>query len=92
MYDNYASHDSFSLLYPGSHVVATAQTSGKPVLVDYAYGSGRVLLTGQALEWAWVYGNDGAPILENSIEDMLLKIFADGFESGNTTAWSTTLP
>jgi hypothetical protein len=92
MYDNYASHDSFSLLFPGSHVVATAQTSGKPVLVDYEYGSGRVLLTGQALEWAWLYGNDGAPILENSIEDMLLTIFADGFETGNTSEWSSAVP
>jgi hypothetical protein len=65
-----ASHDSFTSIYPGSIVVAAAQTSGNPTLVDYQYGTGRVLITGQTLEFAWQYGWDGAPILENSLVDM----------------------
>lgn len=71
MYGSGASHDSFSNLYPGSKVVATAQTSGKPVLVDYRYGAGRVLLTGQTLEFAWDRNWDGKPILENSLVELL---------------------
>jgi hypothetical protein len=70
IYGNYASHDSFTNLYPGSTVVAQAQTTGLPTLVDYRYGAGRVLLTGQTLEITWDAGWDGAPILENSLLDM----------------------
>ncbi len=70
MYGNYASHDSFANLYPGSAVVARAQTSLKPTLVDYRMGMGRILITGQPLEFAWANGWDGAPILQNSLLDM----------------------
>lgn len=87
-----ASHDSFTFLYPGSQTIATAQSSGKPVLVDYSFGDGRVLITGQTLEYAWDASWDGGPILENSINDMFFRIFADGFESGDTSAWSSTVP
>ena len=92
MLGSHASHDSFAVLYPGSQTVATAQSSGKPVLVDYSYGDGRVLITGQTLEYAWDASWDGGPILENSIKDMFFRIFADGFESGDTSAWSSTVP
>jgi hypothetical protein len=92
MYGNQASLDSFAFLFPGSQVVATAQTSGNPVLVDYHFGDGRILITGQTIEWSWHYTLDGEPILENSLNDMFMRIFADGFESGNTSAWSSTVP
>lgn len=71
MEGDYASHDSFTNLVPGSLVVAQAQTSGLPVLVDYALGTGRILITGQTLEITWGEGWDGAPILENSLLDMV---------------------
>jgi hypothetical protein len=70
LFGNKASHQSFTNLYSGSKVVATAQTSGRPVLVDYRYGAGRVLLTGQTLEYAWWNNWDGKPILENSLVDL----------------------
>jgi YVTN family beta-propeller protein len=65
-----ASHNSFSNLPPGAVVVAAAQSSNGPTLVDYELGGGRVFLTGQTLEFAWNHGWDGSPILENSIADM----------------------
>ena len=70
IYGNYASHDSFTNLYPGSLVVVQAQMSGNPTLVDYMMSAGRVLITGQTLEWAWARGEDGRPILSNSLLDM----------------------
>ncbi|MBE0411118.1 MAG: hypothetical protein IBX69_15460 [Anaerolineales bacterium] len=70
MYGTFASHDSFTNLYPGSVVVAQAQTSHNPTLVDYSLGDGRILITGQTLEFAWAYDWDGAPILQNSLIDM----------------------
>ena len=69
---DYASHDSFTNLLPGSIVVAQAQTSHNPTLVDYTLGNGRILITGQTLEITWALRWDGAPILENSLLDMYL--------------------
>jgi hypothetical protein len=70
MYGFYASHDSFTNLSPGSVVVAQAQTSQNPTLVDYSLGDGRILITGQTLEFAWMLNLDAAPILPNSLLDM----------------------
>jgi hypothetical protein len=72
MYGDYASHDSFTNLYAGSLVVARAQTSGDATLVDYRMGTGRILITGQTLEFAWADGQDGALILHNSLLDMFV--------------------
>jgi hypothetical protein len=72
MYGGYASHDSFTNLYPGSVVVAQAQTSQNPTLVDYGLGDGRILITGQTLEITWTNDWDGAPILSNSLLDMYI--------------------
>lgn len=72
MWGNYASHDSFTNLYPGSLVIAQAQTSHNPTLVDYMLGDGRILITGQTLEITWEENWDGAAILENSLLDMYL--------------------
>ncbi len=71
MWGSSASHNSFTNLYPGSVAVAQAQMTGNATLVDYEMGPGRILLTGQTLEIAWASGWDGAPILENSLLDML---------------------
>jgi hypothetical protein len=71
MEGDFASHDSFTNLFPGSVVVAQAQGSGLPTLVEYAMGTGRILITGQTLEITWEQGWDGAPILENSLLDMV---------------------
>jgi hypothetical protein len=77
IYGDYASHDSFTNLYAGSVVVAQAQTSGLPTLVDYQIGWGRILITGQTLEYAWANGWDGGPILQNSLLDMFAWAPAD---------------
>ena len=71
IYGTLASHNSFSSLYPGSVVIAQAQTSGNATLVEYRLGGGRILITGQTLEFAWRWGWDGALILENSLLDMM---------------------
>ena len=73
----------------GDDLDALAKSRRK--LVD-SLGVGKILITGQTLEYAWDASWDGGPILENSINDMFFEIFADGFESGNTTAWSVTVP
>eukprot|EP00362_Geleiidae_sp_MMETSP1317_P001736 CAMPEP_0201284810 /NCGR_PEP_ID=MMETSP1317-20130820/85182_1 /ASSEMBLY_ACC=CAM_ASM_000770 /TAXON_ID=187299 /ORGANISM="Undescribed Undescribed, Strain Undescribed" /LENGTH=162 /DNA_ID=CAMNT_0047606421 /DNA_START=182 /DNA_END=666 /DNA_ORIENTATION=- len=72
-----ANHDSFTNLYPGSLIIATSQNSGHPVLVDYRYGAGRVLITGQTLEYAWIDNWEGKPILENSLLDLYSSILTD---------------
>lgn len=93
MYGSYASHDSFTNLYPGSWVVAVAQTSGQPTLVEYWMGAGSVFLTGQTLEITTDLEWDGAPIIENSLNDLMgWLVFSNGFDSGTTGGWSTTFP
>ncbi len=90
-YGYYASHDSFSSLYPGSLVVATAQTSGNPTLVDYRYGAGRTLITGQPLEFFWAAGWEGAPILENSLLDLYYApLTADVLIIQDSDPWGST--
>jgi hypothetical protein len=71
MYGTSVSHDSFTSLVAGSIVVVEAESTGKPTLVDYRYGSGRVLINGLTLEHAYLHNRDHKPILANSLRDML---------------------
>jgi M6 family metalloprotease-like protein/uncharacterized repeat protein (TIGR01451 family) len=84
-----ASHDSFTNLFPGSQVVVQTQTTARPTLVEYGYGSGRVLITGMTLEFAGSWGWDAAPILENSLIDMLIGADAPWL---SLTPTSATIP
>lgn len=49
---NYASHEWFSNL-PAGVTVFTEDTAGGATLVEYEYGDGFVLLSGQPLEWGY---------------------------------------
>jgi subtilisin family serine protease len=62
---NVASQSVFEDLPPGTSVIAVGQDSRLPTLVEYDLGAGRVLATGQTLEWAFEHGEDGASILVN---------------------------
>jgi uncharacterized repeat protein (TIGR01451 family) len=83
---NAANHDSFTNLYPGSLVVVQTQTTARPTLVEYGFGSGRVLITGMTLEFAWSWGWDAAPILEHSLIDMLIGADAPWLSLSPTSA------
>jgi subtilisin family serine protease len=60
-----ASHSAFGDLPTGTGVIAVGQESRLPTMVEYDLGAGRVLASGQTLEWAFDHGEDGAPILVN---------------------------
>lgn len=65
-----ANHDSFSNLAKSTVVVAQTRTSGKPTLIDYPWGAGRVMMSGLTLEFAWYNNWDAKGILENSLLNM----------------------
>ncbi len=90
--DSFSSHNYFTNLLPGTTVVATSDINGLPTLLDYELGFGRVMVSGMPLEFAWENAWDAAPILENAIRDMHPAIFTDGFESGDVSAWSSSVP
>lgn len=71
IFGNYASHDSFSNLVAGSITVVKAENTGKPTLVDYAHGYGRVMVNGLVLEWGWVHNQDNRLILAKSLQNLL---------------------
>jgi len=66
-----ASHDDYSGINKSHTVVAKSSVTNRPVLVDYMYGPGRVLATGQTLENMAAFNQGGEPILENSLIDLL---------------------
>ena len=72
--------------------MATSDINGLPTLLDYELGLGRVMVSGMPLEFAWENAWDAGPILENAIRDMHPSIFTDGFESGEVSAWSSSVP
>ncbi|MGH9249720.1 MAG: carboxypeptidase regulatory-like domain-containing protein, partial [Acidimicrobiales bacterium] len=62
-----ASHSAFQDLPPAAHVIATGSNSGLPTMVEFPVGAGWVLATGQTLEFAFEFGEDGGVILENTV-------------------------
>ncbi len=59
---NYASHQAFYELLPGT-ISYTVDSRGLPTLISYSYGFGWVVMTGQPLEHAWTYGYNIAALL-----------------------------
>ncbi len=55
LFGMFASHESFSSL-PQDAVIYTVNTLGEPTLVEYHFGDGFVLVTGQPLEHGYYYG------------------------------------
>jgi len=60
----WSTHGRFSS-YPNSSCVIITESSGYPVYLEFRYGSGLVIATGQPLEWA--YDHEYSSILENSL-------------------------
>jgi subtilisin family serine protease len=51
--------------------IAFGEGSGMATLIEYDYGSGRVIAFGQTLEFGWAAGEDAGLILENAIPYVL---------------------
>jgi hypothetical protein len=66
MSGNHASHNYFTGLPEISTILCT-DSSQNPTLVEYKYGQGRVVATGQPLEAAWSWSMDTKPIYPNMI-------------------------
>jgi hypothetical protein len=64
---SWASHGVFSNLPPGAHTIASGQSSGSPVEVEYPIGAGWFVGMAQTLEITYDYGWDGTPILPNTL-------------------------
>ena len=62
-----ASHSAFEDLPADAHVITTGADSGLPTMVEFPVGAGRVLATGQTLEYAFEFGEDGGIVLENTV-------------------------
>jgi len=69
MHGDYASHVRFERPHVvKAHVlVATGDRPRRPVMIDYCVGTGRVIATGQTVEYAYHAGWDFAPALVNMI-------------------------
>lgn len=62
----YASHNYFTNL-PASATILCEDTSGEATLVEYKVGFGRVVATGQPLEYHWAYSENPRQIYPNMI-------------------------
>jgi hypothetical protein len=62
-----ASHAVFENLPEGANVIATGGADARASIVEYELGSGKVLGTGQTLEYGYDYNQDTRRILENTV-------------------------
>jgi hypothetical protein len=81
-----ASHAVFADLPQGAKTIARGHDTGLPTLVEYAYGSGRVLAFGQTLEFGFAYGEPSGRILENGIP------YAYAFDPSEDIPWLSAAP
>jgi len=94
---NYASHEAFYNLAPGT-ISYTVDGRGLPTLISYSHGLGWVLMTGQPLEHAWTYGWSIAALLPRVVRFILgldpqgRLVPTDGFESGTISGPSSGSP
>ena len=86
----YASYVSMTDLYPGSRVLARAQSTGKAVVVDYNFGSGQVFLSGMPLEITYQHHWNAKPILVNSLTRMLGLNPTRALVIQDTDPWGST--
>ncbi len=66
LFGNYASHNYFVNL-PVNATILCTDSQDNPTLVEYKYGQGRVIATGQPLEYHWQYGYNPRQIYANMI-------------------------
>jgi hypothetical protein len=67
LYGNYASHEYFGNLPPNAKIFTVGSTD-QPTLVEYVFGYGRIIATGQPLEHGWRYDYDIGPLLPRLIK------------------------
>ncbi|MDD3802806.1 MAG: hypothetical protein PHW02_00275 [bacterium] len=63
LYNNYASHEYFTLLPAGTNVLMNGSDSDQPTLVVYPHGAGIVFMTGQPLEHAYIYNPESMGLI-----------------------------
>jgi hypothetical protein len=78
IYGTWASHNYFTNLPAGAHLIAHGQTHGFPTLVEYTLGSGVVLASGQTLEYGYDNSEAAGQILINGL--LYLYNYAPPFE------------
>jgi hypothetical protein len=66
-FGNAASHTYFENLPAGTNIIASGQDSGQPTLIEYDFGSGRVLALAQTLEIGYQFGEKAGTILSNGV-------------------------
>jgi hypothetical protein len=69
MSGGWASHNYFTNTYTGTTVICTRGSTpgGEPTLIEYPYGSGLVIASGQTLEYGYRNNQDAGIILHNMI-------------------------
>jgi hypothetical protein len=70
LYGYYASHEYFGDLVGGT-LVYTVNSSDEPTLIEYEYGDGHMIITGQPLEHGWRYSYDIGDILPRLVRFIL---------------------
>jgi hypothetical protein len=85
-YGEYASHGYFTSLPAGAHIIASAPGTGKPTIVEYPLGAGRVIAFGQPLEIAHGWGWPAGPILENTL------LWGYGYTLPSRVPWLSETP
>lgn len=63
LYNNYASHEYFTLMPEGANVLMNGSDSDEPTLVVYSHGAGIVFMTGQPLEHAYIYNPESMGLI-----------------------------
>ncbi|MFB3897577.1 MAG: kelch repeat-containing protein, partial [bacterium] len=67
IYGSSASHGDFDNLISGTDIITRELNRNQPTLIEYKYGTGRVLASTQPLEYGYAYDQESGPILNNLI-------------------------
>jgi len=78
IYGTWASHNYFTNVPAGVHVICHGQGHGYPTLVEYGLGAGIVLASGQTLEYGYANSQGAGQILINGL--LYLYNYAPPFE------------
>jgi subtilisin family serine protease len=82
----YANYSAFENLPEGTNVIATGVYDPRATLVEYDLGAGRVLATGQPLDYGYQYDQITGRILENTVP------YVNSFDSDEDVPWLAVSP
>jgi hypothetical protein len=82
----YASYAVFENLPAGTNVIASGTYDTRPTLIEYDWGAGRVVATGQPLDYGHFYGQITGRILENTVP------YVNTFDSEEDVPWLSVDP